>query len=213
MNARVKFLFDDDFASGEARRGRGGHDASLAEAESRGHRAGVAAGRAEAAAETERRLAVALEQTAAALGKLAGGLQAIEARVEDEALQVAVTVARKLSGALVAREPLAEIEALATECFRTLVTAPHVAVRVGDALYEEARTRLDALAGQSNFSGRLIVLADPELAAGDCRIEWADGGAVRNRSAVEAAVTAAVERYLAAGRERLGANNAWSAGQ
>ena len=38
------------------------------------------------------------------------------------------------------------------------------------------------------------------MAPGDCRIEWADGGLVRDRAATEAAIGEAVSRYVAARR-------------
>ena len=45
---------------------------------------------------------------------------------------------------------------------------------------------------------RLIVLAEPEIQVGDCRIEWADGGVNRDRSATEAVIDEAVTRYVKA---------------
>jgi len=113
---------------------------------------------------------------------------------------VALAVARKLAPALIVREPLAEIGALAAECFTQLVATPHVVVRVNDTLYAQARERLDAIAQGHGFAGRLVVLADPAIAPADCRIEWADGGIVRDRSATEAVITEAVARYVAARR-------------
>ena len=94
-----------------------------------------------------------------------------------------------------AREPLAEISALATECFRHLVAAPHVVVRVNDALQSAARDALEAAAQASD--SRLVVLAEPDIAPGDCRIEWADGGIKRDSTAIEAAIDEAVARYVA----------------
>ena len=41
------------------------------------------------------------------------------------------------------------------------------------------------------------------MAAGDCRIEWADGGLARDSAATEQAIGEAVTRYLAA---RCGTN-------
>ena len=54
------------------------------------------------------------------LSIMAHGLTDVEARVEAEAVEVADAVAAKLAPALIAREPLAEIEALATGCFQQL---------------------------------------------------------------------------------------------
>ena len=41
-----------------------------------------------------------------------------------------------------------------------------------DALYELAQDKLAGLARQTGFDGRLLIMAEPEIAIGDCRIEW-----------------------------------------
>jgi flagellar assembly protein FliH len=206
MTAPVKFLFEDDFAAKENAKPAeptvplAAHQAALADAEARGHRSGFAAAEAKAVAEAEKRAAAAYERIAGGLEGLARGLASVEGRLEAEAVEVAVAVAGKLAPELIAAEPMAEIAALAADCFRHLIAAPHVAIRVNDALYEGARARLEEIARMHGFDGRLVVLASPEVAVGDCRIEWADGGMVRDRAAVEATIAEAVGRYVAARR-------------
>ncbi len=109
-----------------------------------------------------------------------------------------MAVARKLAPELIAAEPLTEISALAASCFRQLISAPHVVVRIAEPIYEAAHKRLEESARLHGFDGRLVVLAEPSLAVGDCRIEWADGGMVRDRAATETAIGEAVGRYVAA---------------
>ena len=111
-----------------------------------------------------------------------------------------MAVARKLAPTLIAREPFAEIAALASDCFRELVSSPHIAVRVNDALYAPAREKLDDIVRAKSFQGRLVVLAEPDIAVGDCRIEWADGGISRDVAAADAAISAAVASYVSARR-------------
>jgi flagellar assembly protein FliH len=204
MSARAKFLFDTDFALADSPRQRtvalAEHQAALDAAEARGYRQGIAAGKADAVAEHEKRLIAAISKTAAGLEALVQGLKGVEARLESEAVEVALAVANKLATTLIEREPFAEVSALASECFRHLVSAPHVVVRIYDQLFEEAHTRLTQIAERNGFSGRLVVLADPDMAPGDCRIEWADGGATRDRAVIEAAIGEAVDRYLAVRR-------------
>jgi flagellar assembly protein FliH len=43
-------------------------------------------------------------------------------------------------------------------------------------------------------------LGDPGIGAGDCRIEWADGGVNRDAAAANAAIGEAVARYIGARR-------------
>jgi flagellar assembly protein FliH len=201
MRATAKYLFDLDF-SGNAEAtpavSLGEHAEKLAEAEAAGYRNGIAVAEAQAHTDSGRLTALALERLAGAFASLDQALHAVEAKLEAEAVEVAVAVGRKLAPALIAQEPLAEIAALASDCFRQIVAAPHVVVRVNDALYAATRDRLDELLRSSGFEGRLVVLAEPDIAAGDCRIEWADGGITRDRAAAEAAITEAVSRYIAA---------------
>jgi flagellar assembly protein FliH len=111
---------------------------------------------------------------------------------------VAVAVASKLAPALIAREPLAEVSALANECFHQLVATPHVEVRVGAAIYETAKSQIDNIVQSRGFEGRLAVVPDETIAPGDCRIEWADGGVIRNEAVTMAAIDEMVARYISA---------------
>jgi flagellar assembly protein FliH len=96
---------------------------------------------------------------------------------------------------------MAGITALVADCFRHLVSTPHLVIRVNEQLYEAARDRFEQLAKQSGFQGRLIVLAEPEIESGDCRIEWADGGVERERAAIDAKITELVASYVASRKQ------------
>jgi flagellar assembly protein FliH len=73
-------------------------------------------------------------------------------------------------------------------------------VRIAEPTYEAAHKRLEEIARLHGFEGRLVVLAEPGIALGDCRIEWADGGLARDRAATETAIGEAVGRYIAVRR-------------
>jgi flagellar assembly protein FliH len=193
--AAAKFLFDLDLAPGA---GMAEQAQKLAEAEAQGFRDGLAAAEKEAIAAVERRTAAAFEQIGDAIDRLARGLAGVEKRIETEAIELAVAVARKLAPELVLREPFAEIAVLATECFKQLAACPHVVVRVNDALHDIARERLTEIARRCGFDGRLVVLAEAGIAIGDCRIEWADGGIARDQAKTDTAIANAVGRYLGA---------------
>jgi len=198
MKANTKYLFDDDFSAGErptitlveAERRR-------ADAESQAYRNGFAAGLAQAQNDDARKATATLGAIADAIERFNTALAGIEARLETEAVQVAVAVAGKLAPELIVREPLAEISALVTESFNHLVKAPHVVVHIGAEIYESAKAKLDEIAQARGFEGRLVVMSDPAMAPGDCRIEWADGGVARDRAATLATIDELVTRYVA----------------
>ena len=200
MAAPAKFLFDMDFSAPDKRE-RAATPSEIAQkiaaAESRAHRDGYDAALREAKVESDRRSALALEEIGIAMKSIAARYSTIETRMETEAVDVAIAVARKLCSELIAREPLGEITALVSDCFAQLVSTPHLVVRINDSLYEAAHERIDRLAKQSGFAGRLVILAEPEIATGDCRIEWADGGVVLERAAIEAKINELVGRYVA----------------
>jgi len=201
MAAPAKFLFDMDFGAPDKARERPDTAAEvatkIADAEARAYRAGYEAAQREAKAESDRRAALALEEIGIAIKSIASRFSGIEARMETEAVDVAVAVARKLCSELIAAEPLGEITALVSECFSHLVATPHLVVRINDALYEAARENIERQAKHSGFEGRLVILAEPGIATGDCRIEWADGGVVLERAAIEAKIDELVGRYMA----------------
>jgi flagellar assembly protein FliH len=199
MKANAKYLFDEDFSSGgkptitlvEADRRR-------ADAESQAYRQGFAAGEQQAQSDAAQHTATALGLIADAMGRLEHSLAGIAARLETEAVEVAVAVAAKLAPELIAREPFTEISALATESFSHLVKAPHVVVHIGADIYETAKAKLEEIAHARGFEGRLVVLSEAAMTPGDCRIEWADGGVARDRSATLAVIDDVVGRYVAA---------------
>jgi len=207
MAAPAKFLFDMDFGAPDKAREKPATAAEIAQkvasAEARAYRDGYEAAQREAKVESDRRVALALEEIGLTIKGIATRFSGIETRMETEAVDVAVAVARKLCNELISGEPLAEITALVSDCFSHLVSTPHLVVRINDSLYEAAREKIERQAAQSGFEGRLVILAEPEIATGDCRIEWADGGVVLERAAIEAKINELVGRYMAS-RDQAG---------
>lgn len=201
MGAPAKFLFDVDFSAPDRSRERAATPAEIAarisQAEAQAYRAGFEAAQRESKAESERRTALAFEQIGGTIQNIASRFSEIESRLQAEAVDVAVAAARKLCGELIAAEPLSEIVALVSDCLRQLVSTPHLVIRTNEQLYEQARESFELMAKQSGFQGRLIILAEPDIATGDCKIEWADGGVVRERAAIDAKIGELVERYIA----------------
>jgi flagellar assembly protein FliH len=207
--AATKFLFDVDFGGGRAQPElkitAAAHEAALVDAEARGYARGLNAAEVRERTDAERRAAAAFERIAGALVDFVSNLKPLEGRLEAEAVEVAFAVARKLAPELIAREPSAEVAALIASCFAELRSAPHAVVRISESLLATAQGQIEQLARSRGFEGRLIVLGEDDIAVGDCRIEWADGGVIRDRAATEAAIGEAITRYIAARVDTTGA--------
>lgn len=199
MNARP-FLFDTDFrrprpdlaAEAAAREAAEAAERAEASAYARGLESGRAEGRAEAQGQLQARLADAMNRLALSVAGLMAQADAREAEREAQAVEVAVLLARRVAGEALDAQPLAVIEEAARGALQHLRGVPHLAVRVHDSLVEETEALMRRLARERGFEGRLVVLGEPDLALGDARIEWADGGIVRERARVEAAITQAL---------------------
>jgi len=115
-----------------------------------------------------------------------------------EAADLAAVIGKKLASSLVAAQPTAEIEALIAECLASLDAVPHLVIRCAPELAEAVREIAAARIATSGFTGRLVVLGDPDQATGDARLEWVDGGIARDRAALEAEIDRRVASYVAA---------------
>ncbi|MBP1182133.1 FliH/SctL family protein [Methylobacterium sp. PvR107] len=182
------FLFETDFRSGrpsaETRRAA----EATAHAEAEAHARGVQEGRLQAEAQVQGRLADAMTRLALAAAGLIAQADARDAEREAQAVEVAMLIARKVAGDALDAAPLAGIGEAARTALQHLRGVPHLVVRVHDSLVEEAEALVKRLARERGYEGRLVVLGDPDMAAGDARIEWADGGIVRERARIEACV-------------------------
>lgn len=163
---------------------------------------GFNAGRAEG---ERNALAAAAKAEAAAAETLAARVAAFTATSDDsrkqtlaEAIELSLSIARKLAGGLIAREPAAEIEALVAECLATLDGVPHLVIRCEPKLADAVRDIATSRMSTSGFTGRLVVLGDPDIAIGDARIEWADGGVVRDIRKLSAEIDDKIADYFAA---------------
>jgi flagellar assembly protein FliH len=192
MTGARRFQFDRDFRAGVV----SSEQAAAAKAEESGYARGLADGQRLAADAAATRMAQACEK----LVGLAQGLLSREAEriavAESEAAQFALLFASKIAGDALARFPLNLLEEAARDCFRQLRGVPHLVVRINEALVDDANAVMQRVAHENGFSGKIVVLGEPDIGPGDVRLEWADGGIVRDRAALEATIAAVVARTL-----------------
>jgi len=196
--AKARFLFGQDFAAEE-------RDASkpkqptfslddLEAARAMARAEGVETGKQQAMASIERKTSDALAAVGKRLAESGAARDAALARIEAGAVALCAALLRKLFPTLQQRHGLAEIEGLLRDGLRTMADEPRVVVRLNDALLDGLQPRIDALAKQAGFAGRVVLVGDEMVATGDCAIEWADGGAERCGDQLWADVDALLRR-------------------
>ncbi len=164
---------------------------------------GFAAGRdqgvREAAGVTERMTAEALGAVGERLAELFRIQQETNTATAADAVAVAAAVVRKLFPDLSRRNALGEVERLIEDVMDTMMGEPRVTIRVDAELHTALEEHVAGLATRHGFEGQIDVVADPELPAGDCRIEWRNGGAERNSDALWQEIDLIVARNLGDG--------------
>lgn len=198
----VRFTFDVDMGSRSSERKSSLSENALAEllAEARreGHAAGLADGERTAAARAEKQVSTAAEALAGKVAAMAATIDDARKQAVAEAVNLALSIARKLAGRMIAAEPTAEIEALIADCLQSLEGVPHLVIRCEPMLADRVRDIATAKMTHSGFTGRLVVLGDPDIAIGDARLEWADGGVVRDIRQLSADIDGRITEYFAA---------------
>ena len=109
--------------------------------------------------------------------------QAWQTEQDGQIRRAVLAIARKLLPTFMEREGEKEIDALMKDAITEMVHEPRLVVRVHESQFESLNTKVQDIATQKAYPGKIIVLADPAIPAGDCHIEWADGGMERNADA------------------------------
>jgi flagellar assembly protein FliH len=154
-------------------------------------------GLAEAAAATEQAILQALSVLDQRLAELLHFAANSNAAATDDAVAVAVGIVRKLFPALSAQGALAEVERMAAEAMHLVLGEPRLAIYVNEAILPALAERIEALSAEAAYRGQVELKPDAVLPPGDCRVEWADGGAQRDTAALWRAIDAVLERNLA----------------
>ena len=214
MASHARFLFEQDFAAPIAEPEPEvpaiptielpAHEAALAVACEEGRTHGYEEGKQDAEAQAAReltketgRLTQEARRLATAAQSILAALDADRERVERLAIELALSSSKRLCRNLIDQQPEEEILALLRDCLSPLRNAPHLVVRLNPAVASKLEESITKLARQQGFDGRLVLLAEDDVGAGDCRIEWADGGITRSFETIEADIDRLVSAYIA----------------
>lgn len=177
-----KFLFDhNDFDNVEA-------DAPVAPVFSEeqlitAREQAYAMGRQEGLNESLLQQEEAIRKNTTHIGDLLATLLTAEDQREMEkcmdATRLALHIVHKMLPQLTLTHGLAEIERVILQSIDSRRDEPRIAITVPTTHLEALRANIDKEAQARGFAGKVILLADDNMAPSDCRVEWADGGSER----------------------------------
>lgn len=159
---------------------------------------GVSAGERNASAMAAQTVAAAAGTLAAHTARMSSALDEAITLHRKEAVALAKSVGQKLATHLISSQPTTELEALIVECLPSLSGVPHLVIRCHPDLADALRDLATEQIASSGFAGRLVVMGDPDIRLGDGRLEWVDGGLVRDTDELSAEIDRQITQYLAA---------------
>lgn len=167
-----------------------------AEGEAAGREQGHAQGVAETEARIEAQLSDAYERLVERLELLMADRDAANEVRTTEPLRIGLAVIDRVLPEYIQRYGTAEIEAFMTQCLSEAIDEPRITFRVAEGVVGKIKPRLEQLAEERGFAGRLVVLGDASLGPADARVEWAEGGAERDTEQILQDIGAIASRLL-----------------
>lgn len=207
MSTNTKFMFDTEFggAGGSSSAAKNQPvlyteaDAGLMKTEA--YEEGVRAGQAQAEAGVEKSMANLLETIGAQLGHMMQNQGEQLTGIKQEAADLAYAIASKIAPALLQVAPQTEVARMIEDCLADLPEEPRVVVRASEHVTETLMPKVEQLSAKAGYPGSIIMLPDPEMQPGDCRIEWADGGVERNLEDIQKRLSGLLESFIHAGNQ------------
>lgn len=193
-----KFTFDTEFRpegdlvsnAARARQRRvftqGEIDKMFAKARSEGMKAGQVRAAEATTAAVEQLCVTVRESMSAAQGQID--------TLREEASHLSLVAARKLARHALEALPDGEVEEALREAIHQAIAEPRIVLRAAPNVIALLKDKLDDLAQELGYEGRIITHAEAGMRGGDCRIEWRGGGAERNTEHLEEAIGEVITR-------------------
>lgn len=176
----------------------------VADAEKHGHEQGFAEGHKQGFDEAHQQIMASLEKAvgdveseiAEKLAQIDEQQKRANAKINEDAIHVAVGVIRKLAPAWSKQYQMTEIEDIVRQCLANLFEAPKVMIKVNPDLETEVGAAAQRIAESRGFSGKVVVVGEPDVAMGDCQVSWGDGTAVRDSARIWSEINAIIDNAL-----------------
>jgi flagellar assembly protein FliH len=137
-----------------------------------------------------------LDSTGTAIANLLAERERLHQELAGQNVRTVIAILDKAIPELAHRHALIEIEGLVRTCLGELYDEPRIVIRAADQIIDALQVKVDRIAASCGFTGKIALLGDPTMAATDCRVEWADGGAERSFSATWQTIANAMQQGM-----------------
>lgn len=193
-----KFLFDTNDFDSDAHAGRVQTytEEELAAAQEQSFTQGKTSGQDETQQALDGQISRLLGTISDSIVDIAAKEEQRDIALMTETIQTTLKVVRKVLPDLAQKNALSEIEHVILSSLEARRDEPRIAVTIPTQHLEALKGRIDPIAAERGYMGKIILIADDGLAATDCRVEWADGGAEKLYDNIVAQIEAEFAKAL-----------------
>ena len=116
---------------------------------------------------------------------------------EEEAVQLAHAIFKRCFPSLNEQAGLNDVKIMIENVLETVRDMPEIVIEVPESYVDAIRQHIDSILRDSGQGARCTVRSHPSLAAGQCRMGWANGTAVRDPQHLAEQISAQIEQVLA----------------
>ncbi|MCC3306561.1 FliH/SctL family protein [Sneathiella sp. HT1-7] len=206
MTATNRFLFDTDFGTGPSasktvqqpvqREEPIFTESDVTALKAEAFEQGLREGQNQSQQELETAVAGTMTTISSQLETLMSSHEEKIVALKQDSASLALSIASKLAPALIELAPETEVNKLIEDCLADLHDEPRIVIRANEHVCEKISGKIDEITNRAAFQGNLILLPDETKHAGDCRVEWADGGTERRLEDIEARLEEVINRFI-----------------
>jgi len=110
------------------------------------------------------------------------------ARIEADSIKMAATLARLYADALIDRDPIPMITDAIRKCTAMANDTPNLTITISTHSPDGLRDAISNAAIEAGYRGQVIIRTDERLRPGDIRVDWPEGGFLRDRARIDAVI-------------------------
>lgn len=180
-----KFLFTRSFTEGSPESYAKAKEptysqAQLDAAKEEAYQLGLAAGQKSETEKQQQHIASLLSLVGQKIGLLLAEAETARGQELAGIAEIATAIARKVMPHYTEQHGLQEITAILSQVLREMNREPRLVVRVSEAIFDIVSDQIKTLSEQHAYAGKVVVIAEANMAPSDCLVEWADGGIERD---------------------------------
>lgn len=174
-----KFLFDQNDFDKNTPVAATYTEEQAAQIKAQAYAQGKSDGQKEALQSIESQIAKILQLADQKLGQMVAREELRDLEKSADTIKLCMQIVHKILPQFAEKCALDEIERVILQSLATRRDEPRIAVTVPSAHLDALTPRIDALALEKGYAGKVILIADDNMGVSDCRVEWADGGMER----------------------------------